>query len=75
MPAKSIEAVLKDHTREFMSWPGVVGTALGLCEDKPCIKIFIRKRTPELDQKIPSTLEGYKVLTEEIGEVRALPQK
>ncbi len=28
---KTIEEVLKDHTEELMSLPGVVGTAQGLC--------------------------------------------
>ena len=73
MPARPIEAVLAEHTDELMSVPGVVGTAQGLCNDKPCIKVFVMKKTPELDQKIPSVLEGYTVDVEETGAFRALP--
>lgn len=74
MPAKTIEEVLKKHTRELMSIPGVVGTAQGLCDDTPCIKVFVIKKTPGLDRKIPDILEGYPVMIEETGEIRALPE-
>lgn len=74
MPGKTIERVLKEHTNELMSVPGVVGTAQGLCNDKPCIKVYIIEKTPELDQKIPNSLEGYPVSIEETGEIRALPK-
>ncbi len=72
---KTIEEILKDHTEELMSLPGVVGTAQGLCNDKPCIKVYVIEKTSELDQKIPDTLEGYKIMIEESGEIRALPKK
>jgi len=74
MASKTIEKVLKEHTDELMSIPGVVGTAQGLCDGKPCIKVYVKKKTPELDQKIPSVLEGYPVIVEETGEFRALPK-
>jgi hypothetical protein len=73
-PEKTIEAVLKERTKELMSIPGVVGTGQGLCDDKPCIKVYVIHETPELDQKIPRILEGYPVRIEETGEVRALPK-
>lgn len=57
-----------------MSLPGVVGTAQGRCDNKPCIKIYVIKRTPELDEKIPDILEGYPVIIEETGEIKALPE-
>jgi hypothetical protein len=74
MVAKAIEEVLKQRARELMSIPGVVGAGQGLCEGKPCIKVFVIKKTPELEQKIPETLEGYPVVIEETGEVKALPK-
>ncbi|MCX5637772.1 MAG: hypothetical protein NTX52_08795 [Planctomycetota bacterium] len=72
--AKAIEEVLKERARELMSIPGVVGAGQGLCEGKPCIKVFVIKMTPDLDQKIPNTLEGYQVVVEETGEIKALPK-
>lgn len=74
MPEMTIEAVLKKHTGALMSLEGVVGTGQGLCEGRDCIKVFVRQRTPELEQRIPSVIEGYPVAIEEIGEVRALPK-
>jgi hypothetical protein len=52
----------------------VVGTAKGLCDDKPCIKVFVIEKTLELEKKIPDVLEGYQVMIEETGEIRALPE-
>ena len=74
MVAKTIEQVLKEQTKELMCVPGVVGTAQGLCDQKPCIKVYVIKKTPELEQKIPDILEGYVVIVEETGEIRAFPE-
>ncbi len=74
MTTKTIEEVLEEHTNELMSLPGVVGTAQGICNGEPCIKVYIGEKTSELDQKIPVTLEGYPVVTEESGGIRALPK-
>ena len=74
VPDKSIEEVLKKHTPELMALPGVVGTAQGLCDHKPCIKVYVIQKTPELDRKIPEVIEGYSVEVEETGEIRALPK-
>ena len=71
MAAPTIEAVLKEHTDEWMSIPGVVGTGIGECEGKACIRILVAKKTPELLQKIPSELEGFVVDVEETGEIEA----
>jgi hypothetical protein len=75
MAAETIKEVLKKHTEELMSMPGVVGTGQGLCEGKPCIKVFVIEKTPDLDQKIPKTLDGYPVVIEETGPIKALPKK
>lgn len=74
MGTKTIEQALKEHTNELMSIPGVVGTAIGLCDERPCIKVYVTEKTPELERKIPSILEGYPVMVEESGEFRKLPQ-
>ncbi len=75
MPERTIEQVLKDRTDEWMAIPGVVGTAIGLFEDKPCIKIFTSSKPQQLRDKIPSTVEGYPVFIEETGAFRALEQQ
>src|SRR3972149_8057021 len=75
MPSKPIKKVLEEHTNELMSIKGVIGTAEGLCNGKPCIKVYVIKKTRQLIQRIPTTLEGYPVVIEETGEFRALPEK
>ena len=74
MQEKTIEEVLKEHTNKLMSIPGVVGTAQGLCDNKPCIKVYVIKRSLELEQKIPKKIEGFVVEVEETGEFHALPE-
>jgi len=74
MVAKAIVEVLKEHTQAIMSIPGAVGIGQGLCEGKPCIKVFVIKKTTNLGQRIPDTLDGYPVMVEETGEIEALPR-
>ena len=74
MSAKTIEEVLKEHTDDLMAIPGVVGTGQGLSDGKPCIKIFVIKKTPQLDRKIPGNLDSHPVVIEETGEFRAFPK-
>lgn len=75
MPDKTIEQVLKERTDEWMAIPGVEGTAIGLSENKPCIRILSSVRPQQLRGKIPSTVEDYPVIIEETGEFRALEQQ
>ena len=69
--AMSIEEALKKHTQELMAIPGVVGTGQGLCDGAPCIKVLVIERTPEIEKRIPDTLEGYRVEVDVTGRIRA----
>jgi len=75
MSGRTIEQVLRAHTGELMSLPGVVGTAQGLCASRPCIKVYVIKKNAELGQRIPDTIEGYPVTIEETGTFRTLPER
>ena len=55
-----------------MSVPGVVGTALGAHQGKPCIKVYVTAKTPALADQLPSALDGHQVVLEETGEIKAL---
>jgi hypothetical protein len=74
MPARDINEVLRDHDRELMSLPGVVGVYVGVMDDDktPCLKVMAVKRTPELERAIPKSLEGYPVLIEETGAIKPM---
>lgn len=73
MQQKTIESVLQGHTDALMSLPGVVGTAQGECAGTPCIKVYVVQETPQLLDRIPAAIEGYRVVVEETGEIRARP--
>jgi hypothetical protein len=55
-----------------MTLSGVVGTAEGRCDGKPCIKVYVKEKTPDILNQIPSEIEGYPVTIEETGEIRPL---
>jgi hypothetical protein len=72
MAGTTIEEVLKRNNERLMSVPGVVGTGIGRCDGKPCIRVYVVKKTPELEKKILSAIEGYPVVVEETGPIRPL---
>ena len=72
VPGQPIAVVLSRHNDALLSIPGVVGTGIGDCGGKPCIKVFVQRKTPALVQRIPAALEGFPVAVEETGEIRAL---
>lgn len=69
----SIEQAQEQLTPQVMALPGVVGTAIGACQDEPCIKVLVARRTPQLEEKIPPSFKGYKVVIDETGEISAPP--
>ena len=74
MTRKDINAVLKDHDKELLAVPGVVGVYVGLLPDDktPCLKVMVVKETEDLKGRIPKSIEGYPVLIEESGVIRPL---
>jgi hypothetical protein len=73
MPHRSIENVHQSVTEDWMKTPGVAGTAIGLLDGRPCIKVYVVERTPELVARIPESVDGYPVVMEVTGEFRAPP--
>lgn len=67
--ARSIDEVLAAHTDSLMALPGVVGTAIGLCEGERCIKVLVADSNPATRRSIPDRLEGYRVLVEVTGTI------
>ena len=68
---KTIKRILAENTDSLMALPGVVAVAQGECGGEPCIKIYVTKSTPDLLERIPSTIEGLPTTVEESGEIRA----
>ena len=68
--SKSIDQVLAAHTDALMALPGVVGTAIGVCDGERCIKVLLADSTAATKSRIPSRLESYRVVTEVTGTFR-----
>lgn len=74
MTGKDINAVLKEHDKDLLAIPGVVGVYVGLLPDDktPCLKVMVVKETEDLRRRIPNFIEGHPVLIEESGAIRPL---
>ena len=70
VPTRSIDEVLATHADSLMTLPGVVGTAIGLCEGERCIKVFLADSNAATKRRIPDRLEGYRVLVEVTGTIK-----
>jgi hypothetical protein len=75
MSSEAVGKALEKHRDELMSLPGVVGTGQGLCDKQPCIKVFVTKHLPDLQDQVKTILEGYPVVIQETGRFRTRPEK
>jgi hypothetical protein len=75
MEGLTIERVLQVHSDSLMAFAGVVGTAIGEHAGKPCIKVYVHKKSTLVDSAIPRLLEGYPVVIEEVGQIHAQDKK
>ena len=73
-PKRDINAVLRDHDKELLAIPGVVGVYVAVLEDgkTPCLKVMLARPSAETERALPKTLEGYPVVSEVTGEIRPL---
>ena len=71
MTHRSIDQVLGEHTQDWMSIRGVVGTGIGQREDRPCIRVMVARITQEIKNTIPAEVEGWPVEVVEVGRFRA----
>jgi hypothetical protein len=78
MPPRSIDDVLAMHADSLMSLPGVIGTAIGLCDGVPCIRVLVSDSSAVSRRKIPNRLEGYTVhvdVTQPVQPLEAAPSQ
>ena len=68
---RTIEQVLESETPAWMQLPGVVGTAQGEANGRPCILVLVTRRTRDLEAAIPDSVEGHRVRLEESGAIQA----
>ena len=71
MPTKTIQDVLAAHNDSLLASPGVVGTAVGLCDSTPCIRVFVADAEAARRLRVGPRLDGYVVRVEVTGPLRA----
>ena len=72
MPDQNISQVIKKYRKILLMVDGVVGIGEGELEGKPCIKVFVDRKTKEIEGHIPSVFDGYPVCIVESGRFKAL---
>jgi hypothetical protein len=72
-PTRNINTVLASHDKELLAIPDVVGVYVGTIgnERQLCLKVMLARANPESERKIPRVIEGYRVVTEVTGVVKA----
>jgi hypothetical protein len=73
-PRRDINAVLAAHDKQLLAMPDVVGVSVTTLGDgrTPCLKIMLARHNPKTERAIPRSIEGYPVIVEVSGEIRAL---
>lgn len=59
-------------TKKVIHLEGVSGTAVGLHDGKPCIKVYLEKDDPRLLAQLPRSEGGYPVVLEVSGRFERL---
>jgi hypothetical protein len=72
-PKRDINDVLAAHDSELLAIPDVIGVYVGTTEEgrTPCLKVMLARKNPESERKIPRMIDGYHIVTEVTGSVRA----
>lgn len=74
MPSRPLSEVLADRGAALMAIPGVTAVAESRTQDgRPCVLILVVTLSPELRSRLPRELDGWPVVIEESGEIRAMP--
>ena len=72
---RPIAEVLASHTNTWMAIPGVVGTGETEQDGAPAVMIMVDQLTDSLRAKLPKEVEGYPVVLDEVGTIRANPKE
>jgi hypothetical protein len=68
-PSPTIEEVIGQNRTWLMGQEGVINLGIGEVDGEPCIKIYVREKTQQLERSIPKEIEGYKVILEVVGAI------
>ena len=71
MSSKTIEQVLGEKTSQWLAIDHVVGVAIGMLDEKPCIRVLVASEPEQVRKKIPENVEGYPVVIDVTGTLKA----
>ncbi len=74
MSQRTIQQVQQEHTDAWMALPGVIGTAIGRRGNQPCILVLTETGADRISGALPSMVEGYPIVVEHTGNIRALEE-
>lgn len=66
----SLERAQARVTRKVIDMEGVTGTAMGLCNGRPCIKVYLESDSSALRSRLPRSESGFPVVAEVTGKIR-----
>lgn len=58
---EEVQAVLDRHAEGWMELREVVGTGIGRCEGRLCIRVFVTERSGRVEETIPERVDGIAV--------------
>jgi hypothetical protein len=67
VPHPNIANILRRHSARLLALPGVIGTAEGTCEGRPCVLVLMGPGTSAARTAIPTELEGIPLRVVETG--------
>ena len=68
----SIQEVKKQHETQLLDMPGVVSVGIGLDPNgDQAIIVGMERPDPETEAKIPAIIEGYPVMIQIVGSLKA----
>lgn len=72
-PRRDINAVLAAHDKELLAIPDVVGVSVATLDDRrtPCLRVMLARKNAKSERAIPRSIEGYPVVLDITGEIRA----
>ena len=68
---QKVENIRVQFESRIMGIEGVVGVGTGLCNDKPCLKIYTSVPTQQVRSKLPEEIIEIDVDFEYVGEIKA----
>jgi hypothetical protein len=74
LESTAIGEVMDRHGGALLSIEGVVGLGIASRDGEPVIVVYLENHGPELEERLPAELEGFRVVTEVTGPSEARPR-